>query len=537
MSAVRAVFASLALISVAIAVVATVSIAPPAGAADVTTFEAESMKVAPASAAGTSRDTTASAGVALVFRSAATASTTVALPASSGIVVRAKSQQCSGAPTMNLVIDGAAVSTTKVTASQWTNYTTQITIAAGPHTIALTYPNPYRFFLCTRTLWVDRVSVIASGATATSTTTSVPTTTSVATTTSVSTTTSAPTATTSPPVPTGDTTAWLQSRLDALKTGEALTLAPGTYQHSGVLKVRVPGVRIDGGGATLQATNDATSSVQILADNVSVSNLNLTAPLTGTRYDAADQQRLFVQGNGAQITDVSITGSAAAGVLVYGASNFTLNRVTVRNTRADGIHMTNGANNGKVLNPFVQASGDDGVAVVSYGGEPVCHDIIVESPRVNGTTGGRGISVVGGQNISYRNIAVSQSSAAGVYIASEGSPWNTASVNNIDVTGGTVTGANTDTRVVHGAVLVYSANPSQGANGVTISGLTISGTPKSAYRNVGIVVDAGSVSGLKFTNIALQNTQAVPFAKTSNVPASSYTTSGWTLNGAPITVS
>ncbi|WP_123025925.1 carbohydrate-binding domain-containing protein [Mycolicibacterium stellerae] len=518
MSGVRAVFASLAFVGIAAAIAVTCSITPLAVAADAT-IEAESMKVTPASGASTVRDSTASGGVALVLKAAATASITVALPASASVVVRAKGQQCNGAPTMNLLVDGKAISTVKVSSSSWAAYTTPTTIAAGSHTIGVAFTNPYRFF-CTRSLSLDRVTIVASAPS--TTTTSAPTTTSP------------PTTTTAPP--SGDTTAWLQSKFDALRSGDTLTLAPGTYQHSGVLKLRSAGVRIDGGGATLQATNDATSSVQILADNVAVSNLNLTAPLTGTRYDAADQQRLFIQGNGVSISDVSITGSAAAGVLIYGASNFTLTRVTVRNTRADGIHMTNGANNGKVINAVTQATGDDGVAVVSYGTEPICHDIVIESPRVNGTTNGRGITVVGGQNISYRNIAVSQSNAAAVYIAAEGSPWNTNSVSNVDVTGGTVTGANTNTQVVHGAVLVYSGSANRSVTGVTISGLTISNTPTSAYRNVGIVVDAGSVNRIAFNNIALQNTQAVPFAKTSNVAAGSYTTSGWTLNGAPITV-
>jgi len=344
-----------------------------------------------------------------------------------------------------------------------------------------------------------------------------------------------PSPSTDPP-PAGDSTAWLQSKLDALGPGETLTLAPGTYQHSGVLRLGVAGAQLDGNGATLQATNDATSAVEILADNVTVSNLNLTAPLSGRRYAADEQQRLLVRGNGATVNDVSITGSAAAGVLISGASGFTLDRVTVRNTRADGIHMTNGANDGRVINAVTEATGDDGVAVVSYGTEPQCHDIVIESPRVNGTNYGRGISVVGGQNISYRNIAVSQSYAAGVYIADEGSPWNTASVSDVEVLGGTVSGANVSTNVQNGAVLVYSGNANQGVNGVTVSGLTISDTPASANRNVGIMLDAGSVNGVALNNIALQNTQAAPFEKSPRVPGGGYTTSGWTLNGAPITV-
>ena len=303
-----------------------------------------------------------------------------------------------------------------------------------------------------------------------------------------------------------------------------------------MLRLRVAGARVNGNGATLQATSDSTSAVQIAADNVYLSNLNLAAPLTGSRYSTLDQHKLVITANADTVSNVTITGSAAAGVFVYGASNFTLDRVTVRNTRADGIHMTNGANNGRVNNAVTENTGDDGVAVVSYGGEPVCHDIVVESPQVNGTTSGRGISVVGGQNISYRNIAVSRTTAAGVYIASEGDPYYTLPVSKVDVTGGTVTSANTSTQVVHGAVLVYSGNSRSGLSDVTISGLTISNTPSSAQRNVGIILDSGTLSRIAFNNIALQNTNLPPFMKSAKVPTGSYTTSGWTLNGSPIAV-
>jgi hypothetical protein len=520
MTGVRAALASAGLFAIVVAMVTAVvmssGVTPIADAAD-STVEAEAMKVVPASAGSTVRDSSASGGVALTLTASSTASTTVALPASASVVVRAKGQQCNGAPTMNLTVDGKAVSTTSVSSSSWANYTTPTSIAAGSHTVGIGFSNPLRFF-CTRSLSLDKVTIVASAP-------------------STSSTSSPPTSPTTQPPASGDATAWLQSQFDGLKAGQTLTLPPGTYQHSGVLKLQVAGVSVNGNGAILQATNDSTSAVQIVADNVSLSNLTLAAPTSGQRYDALEQHKLVVAGNGATVSDVTINGSAAAGVFVYGASNFTLNRVTVRSSRADGIHMTHGANNGQVNNAVTQATGDDGIAVVSYGNEPICHDITINSPIVNGTTWGRGISVVGGQNISYRNIAVSQSNAAGVYIATEGNPYNTLSASRVTVTGGTVTGANTNTQIVHGAVLVYSGNPNQNLSDVTVSGLTIANTPTSAYRNVGIVVDGGSIGRIAFNNIALQNTKAVPFAKSSNVPAGSYTTSGWTLDGRPITVS
>ena len=336
--------------------------------------------------------------------------------------------------------------------------------------------------------------------------------------------------------PVVDSTAALQTKFDDLRPGDTVKLDPGTYQHSDVIKLRVPDVHIDGNGATLIATNDETSAVQITAPGVSLTNVNLVAPPEGRRWAGLDQHKLVVEADGVTVSDVTITGSAAAGVFVYGAGNFKLARIAVRHTRADGIHMTNGSHNGQVSDSTTEWTGDDGFAVVSYGNEQPCHDIVVDSPTVSGTTWGRGVTVVGGENISYRNIAVSQSNGAGVYVATEGNPWYTRSVNQVDVSEGTVNEANSNPQDVYGALLVYSGNGNQSVSNVTVSGLTVSGTPSSAQRNVGVVVDNGTVSNVVYRDIALENTDLPPLFISPKVPAGSFTTSGWTLDGKPISV-
>lgn len=339
------------------------------------------------------------------------------------------------------------------------------------------------------------------------------------------------------PASSTDSTVALQSLFDNLKPGQTLTLNAGTtYKHSGTLTISVPNVTINGNGATLQATNDVTSSVSISGDGVTLTNLNLSAALTGTRYSDLNQNSLNILGDNVTVSNVTITGSAAAGVFVYGASGFTLSNVTVQNTRADGVHITNGSSFGKLTNVTTKLTGDDGIAVVSYGDDPSpVHDIVINSSTVAGTTWGRGLSVVGGYNVTVNNITVSSTSAAGIYIATEGAPYYTSAVSNVTITGGTVTGANTSTTVIHGAVLIYSGNPGTSISGVTISGLTVASTTSTAGRNLGIIVDAGTVSGIKLLNIALKNTNLWPLGLW-NVPAGSYTATGWTRNGVPLTV-
>ncbi|MGU3499491.1 beta-propeller fold lactonase family protein [Mycobacterium sp. C31M] len=334
----------------------------------------------------------------------------------------------------------------------------------------------------------------------------------------------------------GDSTSLLQSMFDALKPGDTLTLAPQTYQHSGVLTIRVAGVTINGNGATLHATNDNTSSVQILADGVTLKDITLSAALTGPRYYAPQHHKLVIMADHVTVTDVTIKGSAGAGIYIDNAGYFELTDVRVIRSRADGIHMTNGSHNGVLNNPYTEWTGDDGIAVVSYvpdvGG--TSRDIVINNPTVNGTTWGRGVSVVGGTNITYNNITVRDTDSAGVYIATEWS-YDTRSVDGVRINGGTVTNANTSATVVHGAVLVYAGNAGTSIRNVTFEGLTVTGTPLGAGRILGMIAENGAtVSGITFRNLTLQRSNTIAAAYT-NVARSLYQMIGVALNGVAVT--
>jgi len=127
--------------------------------------------------------------------------------------------------------------------------------------------------------------------------------------------------------------------------------------------------------------------------------LTLKAVNVTKRWNATQQHKLWLAGThtGIIVKDTTIDGSAAAGIFINGASGFTINRVTVLNSMADGIHMTNGSHHGVVRDAVVRGAGDDGVAVVSYLSNPqATHDIQVINPKVYANTWGRGVSVVGG---------------------------------------------------------------------------------------------------------------------------------------------
>jgi hypothetical protein len=329
-----------------------------------------------------------------------------------------------------------------------------------------------------------------------------------------------------------DDTAALQRALDSLAPRETLALAGGrSYRHTAVLRIRKPGSGLSGPG-TLLATNEAASAVWVEADDVTIDGgITLKMSATTKRWSAYEQMKLRIAGHArTTVRQVTIDGSAAGGVYIgNGAAGFTLIDVTVRNTRADGIHLTSGAHDGTLLRPRVIGSGDDGVAVVSYGdnAEPV-RNITVESPFVERNSWGRGVSVVGGDTITYRNVTVVGSAAAAVYIASEGRPYFTHPSRRVRVLGGRLVGSNTDAKSVHGAVLLFSGRSGQVMEDVTVDGLTIVDTVMTASRQVG-VIGPGGFRDIRLTGIAVRGGPATPLVCTAG---DAVRASGWSVNGA-----
>lgn len=328
-----------------------------------------------------------------------------------------------------------------------------------------------------------------------------------------------------------DDTAALQRAFDAASAARPLTLPAGdVFAHTGVLHIRVAGETVNGTG-TLLATAEATSSVWIEADNVTLDGPTLATTGTTQRWAAWEQMGLRLEAySGDTVRNVTVTGSAAAGIYVGGASNFTLDHDTVTNTRADGIHMTDGAHDGTVISPVTRNTGDDGIAVVSYSqGGSACHDITVMGAHVVGTTGGRGVSVVGGTNIVERDFEVDSSAAAGVYVAAEGNPWYTAAPTNVTITGGRIVGANTDPTIDHGSVLVLSGESNVWPDGVNISDMVIVNSRSTATRDVGVISYGAAPVNVMLSDFTI--TGGPRSAYQGNAAAGSFRTVAWTQNG------
>jgi hypothetical protein len=342
-----------------------------------------------------------------------------------------------------------------------------------------------------------------------------------------------------------DDTVAVQAALDA---GGVVVVPTGmTFRHTDVLKARVAGTTI-GGGGTLLATNESRSAVYLAADNITLDGPTLKMGPTSQRWEAFEQMKLRLgRYSGITVKNVTVLGAAAAGVYVGGAANFTLQDVRVHDTNADAIHMTLGSHDGQVIRPVVKNPGDDGVAVVSYLGDgALTRNITVTSPQVSNQRWGRGLAVAGGENVTFTNVKVTESAGACVYVAAEGG-WNTYGVSNVTVDGGQLLRCNqqaaTDPanrpspgkdRIVQGAIHLFNGQADLAISDVDIRNLTVTDTDLEGYDQVQVFSYSGQVQErLNFTNIALNGGSTWNF-KTIGIPESSYRTTNWTDDGTTL---
>jgi hypothetical protein len=127
----------------------------------------------------------------------------------------------------------------------------------------------------------------------------------------------------------------IQTALDALRDGQRLVIAPGTYVVSHSLVVKAQSVVVSGYGATLVATHPNDQSLVVNGTNATVAGLTLRG--TGSkRLETESSAKIVVRGTGIQILDTRIEGGASAGIFVSGATSVALAGNWVSATLADG---------------------------------------------------------------------------------------------------------------------------------------------------------------------------------------------------------
>jgi hypothetical protein len=272
---------------------------------------------------------------------------------------------------------------------------------------------------------------------------------------------------------TTDNTTAIQDALNyAAANGDAVYIPAGTYDYSGTLTDN--GVTLYGAGTSsvLKATNGANESLILTGSGAAVSNLEMLGA-GSTRLSTWQSGMIWANGaSNYTIDNVLINGSSSVGIASVDSTGGNICSNTVENTLADSITSVDGSSNITISNNEVLNAGDDGISIVSYGGEPIVNNITETGNVVENNTGGRGMSVVGGENvqISGNYIQGGSSPYAGLYLAAEPS-WATLGDSNVTATGNTLLdcgGAG-----VQGSVTVFSAVAGESVSGLVLSGNTI----------------------------------------------------------------
>ena len=279
-----------------------------------------------------------------------------------------------------------------------------------------------------------------------------------------------------------DDTAAIQAALDVAKAGDVLLFPEGHYKTSKSLQVKTSSIALVGQNATLFSLTPGDQSIHISGEHVAVVGMRLEG--TGaTRLAANNSAKIFSESNYVQLIDNTIVGGASVGILVHGGHDFIIRGNHIENTLADGIHMTHGASKGIVSDNSIKNSGDDMIAVVSYKKHlplATCSDILIKDNHVSGNKWGRGISVIGGTNITIDSNQIEDvNEAAGILIAQE-DVYNTMNTEHIVVQNNSLTNIQMPpwarNKPAHHAALNIDTGPSGSVMYVLFKNNTVNGS-------------------------------------------------------------
>lgn len=128
-----------------------------------TVVEAETL-VQPTGSGQNFTDANASAGTGKLVWSNAAATGQVTTPAAGKITVRARGDQCNGAPQMAVKLDGTQVMLVPVAATTWTDYSVDTPVSAGTHALSIAFTNDFKVTGgCDRNLRLDKVTFSGTG--------------------------------------------------------------------------------------------------------------------------------------------------------------------------------------------------------------------------------------------------------------------------------------------------------------------------------------------------------------------------------------
>lgn len=222
----------------------------------------------------------------------------------------------------------------------------------------------------------------------------------------------------------GDDTAMINSTLAS--AGTRGVYAPGgqTWRHSGLISVTGTCLWGDGDATIFLSTNttgtNPQNAIELSGTNPCLVGVAVQTSWTGSRQSNPQSDAVHVvNATSYRIEQVSITGSASGGIFQENSGPGILADNRIKNTLADSIGIYSQSHDVTVASNYIENSGDDAVACVSYSGDTTQGGkIVIHGNRVNGGAT-RGLAVVGCANAVVASNSLSTITAACLYAAYE----------------------------------------------------------------------------------------------------------------------
>jgi parallel beta-helix repeat protein len=293
---------------------------------------------------------------------------------------------------------------------------------------------------------------------------------------------------------TDDQTAIQNASNYATANNRSLYFPDGTYLHSSTLtftSIAVYGT----GGATVVATDttspDPNHALILSGTNASISGLKVTTNWTGARQQNYAAAGIFVLNcTNFSITQCTVTNSAQIGILMSTSSYGRVYSNYVQGTLADGIHHVEGANNVVTSNNVLRATGDDSISVVGYTSGLQPYDILIVGNK-SYLSSGRGITCIGGKQVTIEANQIERSSGAGISASSE-LTYNTYASSKVSIVGNQLIDCNTNPATVNGCIF------SSGYVGFVNTDIQIIGNHITSTGAV-VLVGLGGISVQQYT--------------------------------------
>lgn len=290
--------------------------------------------------------------------------------------------------------------------------------------------------------------------------------------------------------------------------GTNVYVPPGNFLVSD--QITLDGVSMKGDSeetSILTSTNPEKGSIDIQGANVVLSHLKHVYATTVPRGDGAnDKNSITVRGaTNFTIEHVHVQKASTAGILVMDKSNIgMIVNNTVEGTGADGIHITDGSQDITIEGNVVKEAGDDTIAVVSYLEDGhTTQRITIKNNDVGYNSQARGISVVGGADVTIEDNQIQETQMAGIYISVE-EQWDTGNTERITVNRNKVERTGLRPNSDHPNILVYASHGV--LNHITFNDNIIS---KSAHGGIGVWGD-GTIGDIYFNGNKLTDSQDSP---------------------------